>query len=71
MLVDEVSRVLRAFKVFVSKHRMIDVFCQDNTFHRCISSFFVVFVEEVWIIKVGLELTNIAIEIIHPSLIRC
>ena len=71
LLVNKIGSVLLAVLITIAVHRMINVVLQNNTTHFGITSRTTVFIQEVGIIKVCLELTDIAIVFIYATLVGC
>ena len=69
-VVDDTGRILRTFEIIFTKHRMLDVLLHHLSHHSGIAQRFAISIQEIWIIQVGLELANVAIEFIYATLIR-
>ena len=69
LVVDDAGRILVALEIVLAKHRILDVLLHDVSHHRRISQSLAVAVEEVRIIKVGLELADVAVEFIYATLV--
>ena len=69
LVVDDAGRILVALEIVLAEHRILDVLLHDVSYHRRISQSLAVAVEEVRIIKVGLELADVAVEFIYATLV--
>ena len=68
-LMNQVGRIFRALIILLARHGVADVFVQHQSADSGISTLTAVFVEEIGIIQVCLELANIAKELINATLV--
>ena len=69
LLVDEVGGILRAVAVAVAIHRVVDVLVERHAAHALVAARAAVLVEKVGVVEVGLELADVAIELIDAALV--
>ena len=69
LLVDEVGGILRTVAVAVAIHRVVDVLVERHAAHALVAARAAVFVEEVGVVEVCLELADVAVELIDAALV--
>src|SRR5574344_1490522 len=69
LVVDDAGRILLAFEIVFAEHRVLDILLHDISYHSRITQRLAVTVQEVGIIKMCLELTDVAVEFIYATLV--